>query len=273
MAEPPAPLRIRDVIRVVESIAPLDSGNPGDEQGLLTGDAEEAVRGVACMWCVQRSSLERAAELGCNLLVVHESPFAPAHTSSWYDGPRTANEVRVNAQRRGLIERYGFAIYRIHSAWDALSGDGVPDQAVAALGLPGLRVAAIQKYFKVHALDQPMTVADLAGRARAGLRMPWPPRIFGDPQRSISRFAFLIGGFGGNQHHMPQAARDLGAEAILVGEMLESIAVSANELGMPVIETLHSLSEMPAIRRQANLLAARLPGTPVHFIDSGATAR
>ncbi len=263
---------VRDVIALIESIAPLDSGIPGDEQGLLVGEPDRPVRGVACLWNVQTPSLDRAVELGCDLLVVHESPFYAVHRSPWYSGPADAGVLDANRRRRERIERHGLAIYRIHSSWDALDGDGVPDQAVAALGLGELRVVGRQKFFKVHELPMAMLTTDLAEYARRGLGLGWSPRIFGRRDALIQRFAFLIGGFGGNQHQMPQAARDLGAQALIVGEMWEFIAIAALEMGLPVIETLHSRSEEPAIRRQAALLAAGLPGTPVHFIASGATA-
>jgi hypothetical protein len=51
--------------------------------------------------------------------------------------------------------------------------------------------------------------------------------------------------------------------------MSEFIVVAALEMGMPVIETLHSISEMPAIRRQAQMMADRLPGLDVFFVESG----
>jgi putative NIF3 family GTP cyclohydrolase 1 type 2 len=62
----------------------------------------------------------------------------------------------------------------------------------------------------------------------------------------------------------------MGAEALIIGEMSEFIVIAALELGLPVIETLHSVSEMPGIRRQAAVLAQRLPGVKVEFVPSGA---
>ena len=67
--------------------------------------------------------------------------------------------------------------------------------------------------------------------------------MFGGATDTVRRFAFLIGGFGENQFHMPQAARDLGAEAILIGEMSEFIVIACLEMGLPVVESLHSMSE------------------------------
>jgi putative NIF3 family GTP cyclohydrolase 1 type 2 len=162
-------------------------------------------------------------------------------------------------------------VYRSHSNWDALPVDGVPDQAVAALGIEGLEVYAWQRFFKVHQLPAATTVRDLARRAGRGLGYPGC-RVFGDVEKQIRRFAFLIGGFGENQVHMPQAAMAMGAEALIIGEMSEFITIAALEMGMPVIETLHSVSESPAIRRQARMLAARLPDLPVQYVASGALA-
>jgi putative NIF3 family GTP cyclohydrolase 1 type 2 len=263
-------LKAADVAAVFEEIAPRSLGLPDDELGLVFGDPATPVRGVACMWNVHARSLAAAAAAGLNMVVCHEHPWLPAQTSSWYEAP-ASGEVRSNRLRRELLERHGMVLYRSHSNWDALPGDGVPDQAVAALGIAGLEVAAAQRFFKVHRLPRPAPARELKARAEAGLGFGGC-RLFGDGERVVERFAFLIGGFGENQWHMPQAAVEMGAEALIIGEMSEFIVVAALELGVPVVETLHSVSEIPAIRRQAELLAARLPGVPVRYVASGALA-
>jgi putative NIF3 family GTP cyclohydrolase 1 type 2 len=123
----------------------------------------------------------------------------------------------------------------------------------------------------VQELPEPRSVTWLCDRARSGLGFE-ACRVYGDRAKTVRRFAFLIGGFGENQLHMPQAARDMGAEVIMIGEMSEFIVIACLEMGLPVIETLHSMSESPAIRRQAHMLAERLPDVPVQFIRSGAMA-
>ncbi len=65
---------------------------------------------------------------------------------------------------------------------------------------------------------------------------------------------------------------EMGAEAVIIGEMSEFIVISCLEMGLPVIESLHSISEIPAIRRQAEMLSERLPEVRVEYIPSGATA-
>lgn len=260
----------RFVADVFETIAPLDSGIEGDQLGFQYGDPAQIVTGIGCCWNVHTGSIQAAAEQGINMLICHEAIWLSSQTSPWYDGP-TADEIACNRLRREALDRHGIVVYRSHSNWDALVADGVADQAVAALGIPGLREAARQKFFSVSELPGPMTVAALQAAAETGLGTS-QSRLFGDPAKRIRRFAFLIGGFGENQLHMPQAARDMGAEALIIGEMSEFIVIAALEMGMPVIETLHSVSESPAIRRQAEMLADRFPSLPVAYVPSGAPA-
>jgi putative NIF3 family GTP cyclohydrolase 1 type 2 len=260
----------RDVATVFERIAPIDSGLPGDELGFVFGDPETVVRGVACMWNAHAQSIARAADQGLNMIICHEALWMGPQRSPWYDGP-SASQIQANHMRRTLLERHGMVAYRSHSNWDALPGDGVPDQAVLALGIPGLEVYAEQRFFRVHELPEATTVRELAAYAARGLGYDGC-RVFGDREKSVRRFAFLIGGFGENQYHMPQAAMEMGAEALIIGEMSEFIVIAALEMGVPVIETLHSASESPAIRRQAQMLAERLPDLTVRYIASGALA-
>lgn len=260
----------RDVANVIEAIAPLDSGVPNDALGFLYGDPDAAVKGVACMWNIHSRSISAAAQEGLNMLICHEALWLRAQTSPWYQGP-AEEQIRPNRIRRDLLDRHRMVVYRAHSNWDAVAGDGVPDQAIAALGIAGLRPVAQQKFFKVWRLAEPMSVSALLETARKALAYG-DCRAFGDLGKRITQFAFLIGGFGENQLHMPQAAVELGAEALILGETSEFIVVAALEMDLPVIETLHSVSESPGIRRQAELLAEKLPGLPVRYVPSGAPA-
>jgi putative NIF3 family GTP cyclohydrolase 1 type 2 len=217
-----------------------------------------------------RQSLAQAIAWDLNMIICHEGLWLPEQNSPWYQGPQEA-DIRSNHLRRSLLAQHEMVVYRSHSNWDALAGDGVPDQAVAALGIVGLEVVASQPFFKVHQLPEPITVSQLTQAAEQGLGYQ-TCRLFGDAQKMVRRFAFLVGGFGVNQYHMPQAARELGAEAIIIGEMSEFIVIAALESGIPVIETLHSVSEIPAIRRQAVLLAEHIPDIPVCYVPSGALA-
>ncbi|MDA1142148.1 MAG: Nif3-like dinuclear metal center hexameric protein [Planctomycetota bacterium] len=262
------PNTARQIADTFEKIAPIETGLPGDELGFIYGDPEVEVRGIACMWNAHSKSIQQAIEKGLNMLLVHETLFYHPQQSGWYDGPQKKEDIVANQKRRALLDEHEIVVYRSHSNWDALAVDGVPDQAVKALGIDGLEVVDSQKFFKVHRLPRNFTVADLATLAGRGLDVE-NVRIYGDRNRIVRQFSFLIGGFGGNQMHMPQAAAEMGAEVIIIGEILEWVVIAALECGLEIIATVHSSSEIPAIRRQAELLAENFPGLPVEYIHSG----
>ena len=260
----------KDIATVFEKIAPLDSGIPGDQLGFIYGNPDTEIRGIACLWNVHSESIRLCAEQNLNMLICHEGIWHPSQTSPWYEGP-TEDRIYANRKRRELLEKHEMVVYRSHSNWDALAQDGVHDQAVSSLGIEGLTVVSKQKFFAVAELPEPLTVHELKQRVQRGLGFA-DCRLFGDANKPIRRFSFLIGGFGENQFNMPQAAMEMGAEAVIIGEMSEFIVISCLEMGLPVIESLHSISEIPAIRRQAEMLSERLLDVRVEYIPSGATA-
>ena len=263
-------LTARDVADVFERICPRESGIKGDELGFVYGDPKTPVTGVACLWNVHTNSIRTCISRNLNMLICHESAWMPEQQSPWYDGP-TAGEIAPNLMRKQLLDEHRLVVYRSHSNWDGLPGDGVADQAVAALGIEEARMVARQRFFSVQELPRAMPVQELEGIVERGLGFS-RCRVFGDAAKVVRRFAFLIGGFGENQYNMPQAARDLGAEALVIGEMSEFIVIASLEMGLPVIESLHSVSECPAIRRQAAILAQVIPEVPVEYVPSGAVA-
>jgi putative NIF3 family GTP cyclohydrolase 1 type 2 len=259
-----------EIAKEFEKIAPLDSGIPGDMLGFIWGDPDVQVRGIGCLWCAHTKSIEYCAAHEINLIICHERLFIPGQDSPWYEGPDETS-IFSNLKRRELLEKYDIAVYRSHSNWDALLNDGVADSAVTALQLDGLKEIARQKFFSVQELPGQISVQELKQLVEARLVYSGC-RIFGDPEKKIRRFAFLIGGFGENQLHLPQAAMEMGAEAVIIGEMSEFIVLACLEMGLPVIESLHSVSEIPGIKRQAEVLAERLPGLPVEYVPSGAAS-
>ena len=260
--------KANDIATAFEEIAPIEIGLSGDELGFVYGDSQTQVTGLVCLWNIHAQSIQSCVERNANMIICHESIWLPEQTSGWYEGPGK-QDIYSNCVRRQLLDQHRMVVYRSHSNWDALKNDGVADQAVLALGIEGLHTEARQKFFSVRQLPQEISVKALSERVQDGLHFH-SCRIFGDGKKRIRKFAFLIGGFGENQWHMPQAARDLGAEAIIIGEMSEFIVIACLEMGLPVIESLHSASEIPAIKRQASMLSKRFPDLPVHYIPSGA---
>lgn len=102
-------------------------------------------------------------------------------------------------------------------------------------------------------------------------RFPWCPiRIFGEQSRIVSKIGTMIGSLGGNQLLMPYEVNDQGGEVIILGDMIEYVLLTTLELGMAVIETLHSVTEEPALKNIKTFLREKMTGTEIIFYESGA---
>ncbi len=258
-------IRAVDVAAYVEALAPLDSGVPRDDNGFTFGDPATEVRGVGVTWMPTAEALREAAGQGLNLLVVHEAWWFDAQHSPWHaDLPAWSKPVNLGRLR--LLTEHGLCLYRCHSNWDARPGDGVADRIGPALGLE--REVARGRFTRVFEVP-PVGLGALAGRVKERLGLP-AVRFFGDPAREIRRVAPLIGGFGGNQHSIPEEVHRLGAEAVVTGDLVEYVTLHALELGLGVVEALHSATENPAMQRLTELHRARFPGVPERYVESGA---
>lgn len=246
---------------------------PGDPLGYLHGDGQADCTGAACVWQATAAALELAAESGLNLVITHEALWIRFQESGWYpDTP--ADDKPMNRRLTKALADGGIHVFRAHSAWDnAPNGNSVPDQCAAALGWNDLH--ALSQFLRVYRIPPTRLgwLGELVGQAMArdfghGAGRT-RPRVFGDPTQMVERVGLAIGGFGGNQVNMPYHLADLGAQAIVCGDMIEHFAAAAADCGLGVIETLHSWTEEHAIRRQARLLRDQFPGLRVMYWPTG----
>jgi len=246
---------------------------PGDDLGYLHGDGSADCTGVACLWMATTAALDRCCREKLNLVVVHEALLQGFQASRWYPDP-PADAKAVNRTKIERLDRGRLNVFRVHSAWDnAPDGHGVPDACAAALGWTQLHAAS--EFCRVWRIEPTRLgwLAEQVGQAMARDLGHGPirtrPRLFGDPRRMIERVGLAIGGFGGNQLHMPYHLAEMGAETIITGDLVEEFAIVAAELGLGVIGTLHSWTEEFAVAGQARLLREHFAGLRVMHWRTG----
>jgi len=256
-------MKAQEIVDFIESIAPSGSGAGNEANHFLLGDAEMSITGVCVTWMPTTPAIKKAIENGQNMMVVHESLYYQHQSSTWYEDTQTSDKP-TNQRRKKLLEDNNMCIFRSHSPWDAKSEDGVVDAIAKALGFS--KVHAKTKFTRVYEIA-PTSLKQLA--EDVGQNLSCVTRCFGDGEKTIAKVSPLIGGFGGNQVNMPEMVWRMGAEAIILGDMIEYIAINALELGVGVIETVHSSSENPGMRCLTAILKAQFPQIPVEFVDGG----
>ncbi len=119
-------MEVRDVIGVVDRLAPFDLAEPWDHVGLQVGSPGDEVRGVLVALEVDDAALEEAARQECDLLLVHHPLiFDPLERLS---DDTQAGRLALRAARDGV------AVIAAHTNLDKARG-GIADVLAELLGL------------------------------------------------------------------------------------------------------------------------------------------
>ena len=122
---------------------------------------------------------------------------------------------------------------------------GINDALAAACGLQNVFGSG---FVRVGQLPQAMNAQSLSEYLSSALHTV--VRLMGDPDQVITKLG-LCSGAGGEEW---MAARELGAEAFLSGEIKHHIAIEMSNAGIPAFECGHYATELPGIFALADAL-------------------
>ena len=199
---------LKEVIAVIEELAPPALAADWDNSGLQLGDPSADVTGVLVALDPSADVIAEAKNASCNLLVAHHPLFfRPVKSFDLSHG-------------QGLILREavksGIAVYSAHTSLDRAPG-GVNDALAAPLGLKDAK--PLQKvqgwpegygFGVVGELPDAMTVRELAEKLKTLLGVA-SVKLVGDPDRLVRRLS-LCGGSGSD---LLGAAVSAGADAYI----------------------------------------------------------
>ncbi len=243
----------------------LDGGwvdRNGTVDTFKAGDPQTVLTGIGVAWMGYQHVLERAADAGCNLLVVHE-PIYYNHTDT---DPESAQLAAASA-KRAFLERTGMVVVRCHDLWDQYPGAGIPDSWAAALNL-GEPVGGEQFYrvFQVPEQAARTFAASVATRT-AGYGQP-EVQLVGRPEKPIRR---VVIGTGAITPFLPLIHR-YNAELVICtddGFTYWRDAAYALDADLCAVVVNHAVSEVMGMRSLASVLETRFPRVPVTYCEEG----
>ncbi|MDR1518530.1 MAG: Nif3-like dinuclear metal center hexameric protein, partial [Planctomycetota bacterium] len=124
-------IRVRDVVRAMEQIAPPALALAGDPAGLHAGDPEAPADRVLVCLDASLATLAQAEKGRYRMLVAHHPRF--------YRGLSTLAASHPDGRRAAAIAKSGLAVYSAHTSLDMAAG-GVNDCLARAAGLVGAEV-------------------------------------------------------------------------------------------------------------------------------------
>jgi dinuclear metal center YbgI/SA1388 family protein len=217
-------MEIGAFISEMEQLAPPDLAEEYDFNKIgLVVEGRPSVDRVCCALDATPLVVQRAMELGADMLVVH-------HTPIWDPVTRlTGHTARILR----LLLASDINLYVMHTNFDKAEG-GVNDALCRLLSMTETGPLSFGRIGKC-----PLSVEEIGQRLSCSLR------IWGVPDE-ISHLA-VVAGSGFDPVLMEEAA-DLGADAFLSAEMKHSVARVAP---LPCIEATHYALEAPAMRALA----------------------
>ena len=242
-------MRLREILDVLESVAPARYAFAYDRIGLQVGDPDaEIIRAVVSL-DRSRAAVALARAHGAGLLLSHHPLlFSPLREVLATDHVgRTVLDLATA----------DVAFVAVHTNWDAARG-GVNDALAERLGLrepfdfgdssdgeqPVGRIGSL-----VNAVPFAAFGADVE-RTLATRALAW-----GDPERRIGKVAVVGGAADGEW----RAAQRSGADALVTGEVKQHVALEAAESGFALLAAGHYATEQPGVVALRERMATACP--------------
>lgn len=115
-------MKIKDIITVIEKIAPPRLAQSWDNTGLLIGDGDSTVKKILLTIDITKDVVKEAKQAGCNFIISY-------HPVIW-DGLKSIPNDSVVYE----LIRKGISVYSMHTALDAVVG-GVNDGLAEIVGI------------------------------------------------------------------------------------------------------------------------------------------
>lgn len=222
---------VKNISDFINSIAPYDTQCEWDNCGILVGDKDKEVKKIGFTLDLTSEVLKDAKEKGVDLIITHH-PIIFRPVKKFLKG-NLAYDLALS----------GISAISAHTCFDCADGgvndilcellgiinaEGVPDEECK---IPMARIGEIEP---MKSVDFAKKVADALGTAC---------RV-ADGENIIKRVA-VCGGAGADDFLF--ASAEMGADAIVTGEIKHHIFLAAKELGITAIQAGHYETENPAV--------------------------
>jgi len=217
-------MNISEFTALMEGIAPPELAEEFDKNRIgLIIEGKSDFENIACALDATEFTIARAAESGCDMLVVHHTPIWNGLT-------------KINGRYAPIIKKaltYGVNVYAMHTNFDHAEG-GINDALSDLLGLTNKKRMSLGVTGNCR--------LDLAGISK---KLNGSLRVYGDPG-NIKNLA-VVGG-SGFDISLIHEAYELGADAFLSSELKHNVML---ESPLPLIESTHYDLESPGMRALA----------------------
>ena len=222
---------VKELIEIIEEIAPKELMESWDNTGMQIHTGKERIERILVCLDVNRRTVEEAVEKKCDFIVSHHPMFFDSFKS-------ISVETLQGKYAVSLIEN-GISVYAAHTSFDACPG-GNNDFLAELLELVQIETPQHEPILRAGFLKEPMKMKDFcafAGKRLGGIQ---PVLYAGDGEKLIRKAAVCTGAGGS----LFMAAKSLDCDLFVTGDMKYHEALTAEEMGMNIMDLGHFGTEI-----------------------------
>ena len=223
-------IKCRDVMEIMECIAPKQLAEDWDNPGLLVGSPDDEIRRILVCLDVREETVARAKAEDFQMIVAHHPVI--------FKGLKKLRTDLPDGRLLGALIRFGIAVFAAHTNLDCAEG-GVNDVLAKSLGISGLKVLEnLETGFqsRIGTLMEEITADELAQRCK---------EVLGGNIRYVKgdRPIKTVAVCGGSGTDMVYPAILCGADALVTADIKHSMFITAAEKGFTLIDAGHYFTE------------------------------
>lgn len=223
---------VRDIIKVMEKIAPPFLKESYDNVGLMVGDKNKEVKKVLLALDCTKLVIEEAKENNVDMIITHHPLLFRKPSRIVYD----------DLQGYKIIEliRNDISLYSSHTNLDSVKG-GINEEIVNILGFKNSKLmesSNVKSYEdsgigRIVKLDNEINIEDLIKLVKEKLNISNLRAVIGN--KTVKKIAIIN---GSGQDYFSLALR-LGADCIITGDTTYHFASDYKEMGVSVLDAGH----------------------------------
>ncbi len=243
------PRTVGELEEVLFEAFPLCDAEGWDNCGVAVGNRQTPLEKIAFNLDMSEEAVIAAHEAGCNVLVTHHPPFIKEGPTEF--GP--SGQVESPGPGRMVFEAIARGVNLIAMHTNADRAIATRESFAAKLGYScagncefvfgsGRKADETGLGALLERKEDALTLSELSSLCTR--EFGGSPRVWGDPERRISRIAFLNGSWRDSSLYSACIAE--GVDCVIVGETGYHICVDAQP-HLSIIELGHDRSELPIV--------------------------
>ncbi len=222
-------MKCRDLLSLVNEVAPFEMAEEWDNVGLLLGSKDQLISRVLIALDLTQSVFDEAIQIGAQAILTH-------HPFMFHPIQRITDESREGRLMLQMAKA-GVCHIAAHTNLDAAPG-GVNDTLMQLMGATNIRGEGC---LRVGDIDT-RAFKEMCDLARNKLNAQI--RTYGNPEKQVHTLGCCSG--AGSDYYRDAMA--LGADCFITGEVRHNVGLDAIDDGCPIIEAGHYETEAPVCR-------------------------